>query len=134
MATPTKNSADIQYQPLPDDEVYREVYANNVYFEQSAWDLKLIFGQLDQREGKITVRQHTAVTFPWTQIKLFSYWLKGQIEAHEMINGKVRVPTSVIPNELPPPTAEQKKADPNMEKIYDLFNKLRNEFLEDQKT
>jgi len=96
--------------------------------------LKLIFGQLDQREGKITVRQHTAVTLPWTQIKLFSYWLKGQIEAHEMINGKVRVPTSVIPNELPPPTAEQKKADPNMEKIYDLFNKLRNEFLEDQKT
>jgi len=28
--------------PLPDDDIYCEAYANNVFFEQSAWDLKLI--------------------------------------------------------------------------------------------
>jgi len=122
----------LQYQPLPEDEIYREVYANNVYFEQSAWDLKLIFGQLDQREGKITVKQHTAVTLPWTQAKLLSFWLRGQIESYEMTNGKVRVPANVIPNEMHP-TEEQKKSDPNLEKVYELFNRLRSEFVEDQK-
>ena len=122
-----------QYQPLPEDDVYHEAYANNVYFEQSVWDLKLIFGQLDQREGKLLIKQHTAITLPWTQVKLLSYWLKGHIEAYEMTNGKVHVPTAVIPVELPPPSEELKKSDPNVEKIYALFNRIRNEFIENQK-
>ena len=122
-----------QYQPLPEDEIYREAYANNVYFEQSVWDLKLIFGQLDQREGKVLIKQHTAITLPWTQVKLLSYWLKGHLEAYEMANGKIHVPANGIPPELAPPSEELKKSDPNVEKIFALFNRLRNEFIESQK-
>ena len=127
-------AAPLQYQPLPEDEIYREIYANNVYFEQSAWDLKLIFGQLDQREGKVLIRQHTAITLPWTQVKILSYWLRGHLESYELTNGKVRLPSAAIPSEISPPTEEQRKAEPNVDKILELFNRLRNELLEDQKS
>jgi len=124
--TPTQS----QYQPLPEDEVYLEAYANNVYFEHSVWDLKLIFGQLDQREGKLIVKQHTAITLPWAQVKILSYWLRGHVEAYEFANGRIPIPSSVIPPELPPPTDEQ-KSDPNTEKVFEIFNRLRAEFVRD---
>ena len=43
------------------DEEFAYLYANNVRFESSAFDLKMIFGELDQ-SGKdgLTVIQHTA--------------------------------------------------------------------------
>ena len=110
------------------DEVY-EAYANNVFYESSSWDLKLIFGQLDQSEGKIRVVQHSAITLPWPQIKLMVYWLKGQIEAHELKNGKVQIPPPIIPPPLPPLTEELKKTDPNAEEVYAIFNRLRDEFI-----
>jgi hypothetical protein len=110
------------------DEVY-EAYANNIYYESSSWDLKLIFGQLDQSEGKVRVVQHSAITVPWAQAKLMVYWLKGQLEAHELVNGKVHIPPPVIPPPLPPLTEEIKKSDPNAEAVYAIFNRLRDEFI-----
>jgi hypothetical protein len=109
------------------DEVY-EAYANNVYFESSSWDLKLIFGQLDQSEGKVRIVQHSAITVPWAQAKLMVYWLRGQIEAHELVNGEIHIPPPVIPQPLPPITDEIKKSDPNAEAVYAIFNRLRDEF------
>jgi hypothetical protein len=38
----------LDYKRVPDEEFF-EGYANNVFLEASAWDLKLIFGKLDQR-------------------------------------------------------------------------------------
>ncbi len=110
------------------DEVY-EAYANNVYYESGAWDLKLIFGQLDQRDGKIKVIQHSAITLPWPLVKIMTYWLRGQVEAHEAMNGKIRIPPAVIPQALPPLTEENKKSDVNAETIYKIFNRLREEFV-----
>jgi len=110
------------------DEVY-EAYANNVYYESSAWDLKLIFGQLDQRDGKIKIIQHSAITLPWSLVKIMTYWLRGQVEAHEAMNGKIRIPLAVIPQALPPLTEENKKSDVNAETIYKIFNRLREEFV-----
>ena len=130
MATDELESSGLIYESAED---FSESYANNVYFESSAWDLKLIFGQLDQGEGKVKIVQHTAVTLPWTQVKLLSYWIKGHLQAHEMANGKVQIPPSIFPPELPPPTEKLKKSDPNVEAIYALFNRLRNELVSDQK-
>jgi|SRR5712664_1332709 len=117
----------------PADEFY-EAYANNSYFEASAWDLKLIFGQLDQSGGNVKVVQHTAITLPWTQVKLLSYWLRGQVEAHELTNGKIHMPSSIIPPPLPPLTEELKKSDPNAEAVYGIFNRLRDELIASFKT
>jgi hypothetical protein len=124
--------ADKRAVPAPgvefSDEIY-EGYANNVLYEASVWDLKFIFGQLDQSEGRLRVVAHSAITVPWIQVKLMTYWLRGQIEAHEKVNGKINIPLAVLPPPLPPLTEELKKSDPNAEAIYEVFNKLRHEFL-----
>ena len=124
----------IEYAPFPDERTYTELYANNVYFEPSGWDLKLIFGTLDQRDGKNLIRQHTAVSLAWPQAKIFFYWLKGYIEFQEHMNGKIIVPLGAIPAEAVPPTEEQKAADPNVQKVYEIFDKLRKEVIQDRTT
>jgi hypothetical protein len=106
-----------------------EAYANNIYYEASSWDLKLIFGQLDQSGGKAKIELHTAITIPWAQARLMIYWLRGHIEAHELVNGKIDFPPTVIPPPLPPLTEEVKKSEPNAEAIYAIFNRLRDEFI-----
>jgi len=110
------------------DEVY-EAYANSIIYEASSWDLKLIFGQLDQSEGKVRIVQHSAITLPWTQAKLMVYWLRGQIEVHELLNGKIHIPPPVIPSPPPPLTEEIKKSDQNAEVVHKIFSRLRDEFL-----
>ncbi|HEX9545404.1 MAG TPA: DUF3467 domain-containing protein [Pyrinomonadaceae bacterium] len=110
------------------DEFY-EAYANSIIYESSSWDLKLVFGQLDQSEGTVKVVQHSAITLPWTQAKLMLYWLRGQIEIHELLNGKIHIPPPVIPPPPPPLTEEIKKSDQNAEVVYSIFNRLRDEFL-----
>ena len=119
-------SSELTYYRTDD---FFEAYANNVYYEVSAWDLKLIFGQLDQSGGEVKVEQHTAITVPWPQIKLLTYWLRGHVEAYELSNGKIQMPPAIIPDRLPPVTEELKKQDPNAEAIYALFNRLREELL-----
>lgn len=109
------------------DEMF-EAYANNVYYEPSAWDLKLVFGQLDQQNG-VRVVQHTAITIPWPLAKLMVFWLRGQVEAHESIDGPIHVPPAVVPIELPPPTDEIKKSDRNAELYRNIYARLREEFI-----
>jgi len=52
-------------------EDFVNYYANNVQFEASSFDLKVIFGQLQQSHGT-QVLQECAVTVPWVQAKLLS--------------------------------------------------------------
>ena len=66
MDTPEQSTAIERSQT----EDFRNTYANNVLFETSVWDLKMIFGQLDQRLGQNAVVQHTAVAVPWPQVKI----------------------------------------------------------------
>jgi hypothetical protein len=72
-------------------------YANSVSFEFSAWDLKLVFGQLDQQSEKPLIERHTAVTIPWAVAKTLSYWLLANIAIYERNNGAIRVPPVVVP-------------------------------------
>lgn len=122
-----------EYSKYPDEQLYGESYANNVFFEPSAWDMKLVFGQLDQRDGKNLIRQHTAVTMSWAQIKLLSFWLRGYIEFQESLNGKIVIPPSGFPRDVPGPTEEQRAADPNVDKVYEIFRKTRDLLIEEQK-
>jgi hypothetical protein len=110
------------------EEVY-EAYANHIYYESSSWDLKLIFGQLDQSGGTVKVVQHSAITVPWPLVKTMVYWLRGHIETHELTNGKIHVPPPVIPPEPPPPSEEVKNSEPTAEAVYAIFKRLRDEFV-----
>jgi hypothetical protein len=114
------------------DEFYFD-YANNIFLEGSVWDLKLVFGQLDQSTNPITTEQRSAVTIPWMQAKILNYLLSLHVLGYEMANGKIIVPDSVIPPEAPPPTEEAKKADPNLVKFYEKMNELREQFFGPQR-
>jgi hypothetical protein len=73
------------------------VYANSSVLELSVFDLKLIFGQIEQHTGKTVVDWHTAVTIPWMQSKILSYWLRLQIGWYERSYGTVTVAENVKP-------------------------------------
>jgi len=104
-------------------------YANSVLFEGSAWDLKLIFGQLDQSATPNVVKQHLAVTLPWPQAKLALFWLRAQVEAAEAtVNAKIPIRKDLLPQELPPLTEEQEK-DPEAKRFREWYEKAREEFL-----
>jgi len=97
-----------------------------VIFEPNAWDLKIIFGQLDQTSGTTMVKQHLAVTIPWAQAKLALFWLRMQVEGMEELAGKIALRKDVLPPELPALTAEQEN-DPAWRKIREAYGKAREE-------
>lgn len=109
-------------------EDFASVYSNNVAFETSLWDLRLIFGQLDQAVG--VVDQHTAVTIPWTLAKLALYHLECQLAAYEIIYGKIVLSTDVLPP-VPPPLSDEQKQNPAFQRIHEAIKILREEFVRD---
>jgi hypothetical protein len=88
------------------NEDFTSLYANNVHFESSIWDFKMLFGQLDQSGGSTSIEQHTAMTIPWIQVKLMAYFLAINLTFHQNQNGLVRVPAGVLPNRPDPANPE----------------------------
>ncbi len=70
--------------------------ANNIWHEVSAWDLKLIFGQLDQARTPNVVTQHTAMALSWLQVKLLIYYLQIDLAVYEAQYGKVAIPAAIL--------------------------------------
>jgi hypothetical protein len=79
-------------------EDFSSHYANNVHLEPSAWDLKLIFGQLELTldPTKELVLQHSAITVPWAQVKMLAYLLQVHIAMHESNMRRITVPAGLI--------------------------------------
>jgi probable addiction module antidote protein len=79
-------------------------YANNTFFEPTLYDLKIIFGQSDQRAGHNVVNQHTSITLSWTQLKVALYFLNSNLAAYEAIHSRIVVEPGIIPSvsEQPP--------------------------------
>lgn len=72
------------------------VYANNVRFEMSAWDLRMFFGQL-MPGGAPEIDWHTDIAIPWALAKLMHLYLGINIMLYERQNGKIAVPKNVMP-------------------------------------
>src|SRR5438105_9051678 len=96
--TPQNEQSIRPIKPIRDED-FTSLYANNVHFEASVWDLKLLFGLLDQSKGQgnATIEQHTTVNVPWAQAKIMAYFLVVNVVLHESENGSMRIPTRVIP-------------------------------------
>lgn len=105
---------------------FKGVYANNFHFEPSAWDLKVMLGQLEQHTGPATVDWHTAVTIPWLQVKLVAYYLRLQAAWHEQHNGPLTVPPYVMPSEPKPPVGEFAN-EPAAIALYEAQKKIYDE-------
>jgi len=107
-------------------EDYESLYANSVYFQPSEWDLKLIFGEVDNdpKDGTTFVEQHTSISVPWLQAKLMNYYLTLQVGVYEMTHGEISVPQALIPTEYPPdPTLDE-----SGQKMHAYIEKMRKEF------
>lgn len=92
-----KQEAPQASQTFVRDEDFEALYANNVIAETSVWDMKVIFGILDQSSEPNKIVQHTSVNLPWAQVKLLSYYIRINVLIQESINGKIHLPSSVIP-------------------------------------
>jgi hypothetical protein len=119
--------------PIPvdyrrDDEEFIEGYANNVFLESSAWDLRLIFGQTEASKGANVVVQHTAITLPWSQVKVLSYLLQFHLILQESENGKIAVPKGVIVRPTAP-SEELEKQFPNAPKVFEAVRRLYDDFV-----
>jgi Protein of unknown function (DUF3467) len=88
-------------------EDFEAVYANQFHFEISAWDLKVIHGQLDQTSGKPTIDWHTSVTMTWAAAKMFSYLIALNVLIYESNHGHISLHPSIVPPPLAPPTGDQ---------------------------
>jgi len=122
---PSSPQAAIEFQRA---ENFVSMYSNSVVFEPTAWDLKIIFGQLDLVSGKGIARQQVAITIPWAQAKLALYYLRLQVEAMEIQSGKIPIRRDLIPPEPPPLTPEQ-EAIPGSRQLRELVLKAREEFI-----
>jgi len=60
-------------------------YANNVIFETSVFDIKIVFGELSQPFGGTAfVEQHNAVTISWLEAKIAALFLSMNVAMHAL--------------------------------------------------
>jgi hypothetical protein len=125
----TEKSAPSQQSSLDFGRI-KSVYANNTHVEPSVWDLKVIFGQLEQRADAAAVDWHTSVTMPWAQAKILGYYLLGNIAIHERADGPVGVPANVTPPKPFVPSDEEIKKDPRSKEIYEQLTRLHSQLFD----
>jgi hypothetical protein len=106
---------------------FESVYANNSLLESSVWDLKIMFGQLEQHTGNAKVDWHTAVTMPWMQAKVLCYYLRVNLAFHEMVSGPLKIHPNVAPPVPEPPAAEQCESDPKAQRLHEIIGRIHTE-------
>jgi hypothetical protein len=125
---PNNAEADSENDEL-DDVV--PLYANNVRFEMTAWDLRMLFGQLmPSSEGKGQVDWHTDVTIPWAQAKLMHLFLGINLTLYERENGKITVPPAVLPASMAAPPAGVDASNPDAIETFKLVQSIIKAFRE----
>jgi hypothetical protein len=113
-------------------ENYESWYSNNIQFKPTEWDLKAIFGEMEQQtDGSVTVQQHTAIVLTWLQAKIMHYFLGMQLGVYELTHGKIPIPQSVMPLETPPPSGNMDTPDNRL--FHEYMNKFREQFIESLK-
>ncbi len=109
------------------------VYANNVRFEMTAWDLRILFGQLmPSSEGKGLVDWHTDVTLPWAQAKLMHLYLGMNLMLYERENGRINVPAAVLPSPIDTPPDGVDTSNPDAIETFKTVQGLIKDFREAQ--
>jgi len=126
-ATQSSTTIDVK---KASDFTYR--YANNVQFEPTLWDLKVIFGQVDQSTSPASILQHTAITLAWPEVKTLAYFLRAHMAAHEAQVGKI----ALIPETINPPVSEAPAIlsayqRTKFELAYQAMAKVYEEFMRD---
>jgi hypothetical protein len=109
-------------------ENFRNEYANNIFLEPTAWELKFNFGQTDQSLGLNVITQHTGIAIAWNQVKVLAYFLQIHLAAYETVNGRIKIPKNVI-NPATPPDKETVTKEPQTVELYKAMIKVYDEFM-----
>src|SRR5271156_965566 len=104
-------------------ENFEAVYANYAYFEPTAWDFKIIFGNVENVSGQDVVKERVAVTIPWAQAKLAVYFLTAHVKAAELQIGKIGIRKDALPAEFQSLTPDE-EADPTRREFHEFVTKL----------
>ncbi len=115
--------------PFQHEPDFRFRYANNVRFHSTVHDLTLVFGQNDVTGASEVVKQNTAITLPWSVVKLALYYAQVNLVIHEAYNGIVQVPAFQLPTPIAEPTSEAIATDPNAYKSFEAATRVWNEFM-----
>jgi hypothetical protein len=107
------------------DENFISLYANNVRFEISTWDMKMIFGQLDQSQTPNVVEQHTAITMAWPQLKIAAYYLIVNMIVHTVTDGPIQLPATVVPQK---PNTSDESLDENGKRAAAYISWIHDQF------
>lgn len=110
----------------PASQALTDFYANIVNFGATAWDVRLLFGQVIKRGEQEEFEPRVAVTIPWLQAKVMSAYLQLNIFAYEKMSGKIDVPPNLLPS-LPQPSPEI--TDPNFKAMTELLQKKLEQIL-----
>ncbi|MGB6385279.1 MAG: DUF3467 domain-containing protein [Terriglobales bacterium] len=79
-------------------EDFLSSYANNVMFETSVFDIKIVFGELLQPYGgKPFVEQRSATTLSWLEAKIAALFLIMNVAMHEKQFGPLVIPEGTMP-------------------------------------
>lgn len=83
---------------LPDPESgIVTTYANNVQLGLTAYDLRILFGELvDANSKKIIIEQRVHVTLSYLQAKLLMLMLAQALQQHESAMGEVKIPPELL--------------------------------------
>lgn len=124
-----KNSETQQPQPKRSSRVesYFELYANNIQFESSVWDLNMIFALFDQTPDQPPFKQLGAIRIPWAQAKMMAYMLSMNVAFHESANGPINVPKPIVPPDIEEFVSEKFPNDPKAKAMGERINRIRGE-------
>ena len=127
IVTPVTAKSPLEFRRATED--FAELYANNVRFESSLWDLKLIFGQNDQSLGPNVVVQHTAITIPWPQVKVLHLGLGLLLAEQESRIGRIKLMKGLI-GEIPEQMPQVARDTGNLsEEAWKSLRKLYEDFI-----
>lgn len=99
-------------------------YSNNVQFDLSALDMRIVFGEL--RPGH-PLEQHTSIVMTYAQAKVMAYFLSTNVAVYEAIEGRIKVPGDTLPGPPPVPTGEDAEND-RLKKAYEASQRIYEEF------
>ena len=94
------------------DSDFTSLYASNVQFESTLWDLKMLFGEVEIAQNKIT--QHTSMALSWPQAKIAAYFMTINVIFNQNRFGPIFIPPSLVPP--PPPDPNDPNLDENAKK------------------
>jgi hypothetical protein len=105
-------------------ESTHSVYANALNLAVNDLDFKIVFGEGQPPDW------HTAVTVPWSLVKLLAFYLQSNLAVHQITVGPVKVPNAMFPAPIPsPPDVE---TNPAAKEVFETLQALRTEFMDEQ--